>query len=360
MARQPARLFPQLFALLLALLLALAAGPADAQNRFRLTGVVVASETGQPLAYSIIASPSMAVSFFANDSGRFAISNLPVGSVEITVRRLGYVPATVSAHIRGDASDTIVIKLSRVVVHLDAVTVRAHPLCTNPGPPRAASDTALASIFEQLRLNAEQYRLLSYSYPFIYAMDVQRSLMKSGSIVAVDGLPERLINSGRDRRYAPGTAIVPRDREWFFEIPTLLEFADSGFVAVHCFHLAGVESFQDSSFIRVDVVAADSIKDADVDGSIYLHPTTFQIRRTVLVLSKPARRLPALAGLEVTTDFKEVLPSISIVGHVLGVETVRPEPLRDYDEAREEQATTRVMFLGSIPGKDALTRKKSP
>ena len=341
-------------------MLAFAAGPADAQNRARLTGVVVASETGQPLAYSIISSPSLSVSFFANDSGKFAIANLPAGLLEITARHLGYVPATVSAHISSDASDTIVIKLSRVVVHLDAVTVRAYPLGTNPGPPRPASDTALASIFEQLRLNAEQYRLLSYSYPFVYAMDVQRSRMRSGRIVAVDGLPDRLINSGRDRRYKPGTALVPRDREWFFEIPTLLEFADSGFVAVHCFHLVGVEWLEDSSFIRVDVVAADSIKNADVDGSIYLHPTTFQIRRTVLVLSKPVRRVPALAGLEVTTDFKEVLPSISIVAHVLGVETVRPEAKRDYDEAREEQATTRVMFLGSIPGKDALTRKKSP
>ncbi len=82
-----------------------------------------------------------------------------------------------------------------------------------------------------------------------------------------------------------------------------------------------MERFQDSSFIRVDVVATDQIKNADVDGSIYLHPTTFQIRRTVLGLSKPVKQLPELAGLEVTTDFKGVLPSISIVAHVLGVET---------------------------------------
>jgi len=340
------------------LLLFVVATPAVAQGR--LTGVVVSNETGDPLPYSVISASGAGGAFFANDSGKFAIGNLPAGTVDLTVRRLGYVPSTLTVHVAADATENVVIRLSRIAIRLSAVDVRAHPPCTNPGAPRPQDDSTLANIFDQVRLNAEQFRLLSDSYPFVYLMDVwtSRKVKKNGQVV-VDGMSKQLGQSKRPRSYKPGGLYFRRGGQWFFELPTLIELADPAFLGAHCFHFAGVENIEDSAFVRVDLVAHERIKDPDVDGSIYLDPASYQIRRTVLTLTKPLKAAN-LDAMEVTTDFREVLPTVSIIGHVYGSQTLRPNAKRQYDEAFEEQMLIKVEFLGAMPGKDALVRRSSP
>src|SRR5437868_12327251 len=127
-----------------------------------VSGSVVSNETAEPLPYSLI-SLEIGGAFFANDSGRFMISGLPVGPMELQVRRLGYSPSKVTVNITDGGTQSIVVRLSRLAVTLNTVTVQAYPPCTAPGAPSFSQDSTLARIFDQVHLNAEQFLLLSES-----------------------------------------------------------------------------------------------------------------------------------------------------------------------------------------------------
>ena len=105
------------------------------------------------------------------------------------------------------------------------------------------------------------------------------------------------------------------------------------------------------------MVAADRIKDPDVNGTIYLHPETFQVRRTILRLSRPHKNLTDMTDLDVITTFEEIMPSISIVGHVRSVQTMTPTAKIDFEAAYEEQRLISFQFLRKKPGDDS---RKSP
>jgi hypothetical protein len=139
---------------------------------------------------------------------------------------------------------------------------------------------------------------------------------------------------------------------WVFRIPSLEHFADPRFLANHCFYVAGLEDADGPRLLRIDFRAAARLTQPDVDGSIYLDPTTYQIRRSVLTLS---RRPPEVLGLEsmtVTTLFTEILPSISVIGSVSSLSFYDPNvPLGSELVARtEEQVLLRVQFLRGKPG----------
>lgn len=340
-------------ATLLSLCLLIVAPDLGAQaQRGRLAGQVVAQETGEGLPYSIIALPSRASAIFADDSGRFVLYDLPAGTLQLNVRRLGFTPSAITVHVNPGAVDTIRVALARVTVQLNAVTVRAYPSCKNPGAPTVEKDRTLAAVFEQLVMNAQQYRLLSEQYPFAVTMHIQRSqkMRKDGGIVAVDEERQE-IDSRLRQPYRAGRMIQRAGRAQFFTVPTLVDFADPSFVAAHCFHYGGVEPLEDSAVVRIDIVAADRLRTPDVNGSIFLDPRSYQIRRTVLHLSRKPRQTPEVARLEVVTDFKEVLPSIPLIAGVWSTLTMEPQARRSYDEAFELHRLLEVKFVGAIPGR---------
>ena len=330
----------------------LVAAPIEAQTRGRLAGAIIARDSHEPLPYGVVSVPALKIELFADDSGRFTLASLPVGVVQINVRRLGFAPITVLADIRPDIVNTISIELVRVSLKLRAFVVRALPTCSNPGAPTIARDSTLAAVFEQLLLNARQYLLLSEQYPFKYTMHIQRSrkLKASRDVVLLDEeQPE--ISSRLREPYVPGQMIRRRGMGQHFLIPTLVDFADDRFIAAHCFHYGGVENVGDSSAIRIDIVAADRIRSPDVEGSIYLDPGNYQIRRTVLHLSKKPSNIREIDALEVITDFKEVLPSIPLVASVGSTLTINPRAKRNYDEQFESHRLLSVEFEGAVPGK---------
>lgn len=336
------------FALIVALL---PASLLSQTPRGTLAGVIVSHETGEPLAYSIVAIPSLAHERFTTDSGTFVISALPAGPLRLHVRRLGYTPSNITVNVRAGATDTVRIALSRVAFQLNQVTVRAFPPCTNPGPPREQRDSSLMIVFGQLRQNAEQYRLLAESYPFFY--DLQATLsrkLKNDSGVVIDTTEVVRVAGNPGIRYRPGSLVVRRARGYFFRIPTLIDFADPNFINQHCFHYAGREQIDDIDLVRLDVVAARRIREPDVNGSMYLDPQTFLIRRTVLRLSKPLRQMRDLTDMEVTTDFREVMPSIPVISRVWSVQTMDPRAKINFAEAYERQELIGVRFLDAMPG----------
>jgi hypothetical protein len=323
-----------------------------------LTGVVVARGTGETLAYSIVGLPSLARERFATDSGTFYFAQLPTGSLALRVRRLGYAPIDTVVTISMDQSTTVRIELTCIAVQLGRITVSAHPPCLNPGPPTVQKDSGLAVLFTQLRMNAEQYKFLADQYPFEYAVEIVRSTrLKADGSVRNDGRALQRLDAKPPWSYRPGRVLSRRGRNFFFHIPTLIDFADHNFLVQHCFHFGGIQTVDETPLIRIDVVAAERIKEPDVNGTIYLHPETFQVHRSVLRLSRPHKDFRDMTDLDVTTTFEEIMPSISIISHVRSVQTMAPAAKTDFDAAYEEQRLISFQFLRKKPGEDS---RKAP
>ncbi|HEX7938345.1 MAG TPA: carboxypeptidase regulatory-like domain-containing protein [Gemmatimonadaceae bacterium] len=314
-----------------------------------IAGIVVARSTGEALPYSIVEIEGTAFSVFANDSGRFAFRGVATGLHVLHVRRLGFTPADVSVQVQTGAADTLTVSLDHVAVQLGGVTVRAFPPCTAPGPP-AASDSALTTIFEQVKLNARQYKYLAEHYPFDQVVEVHKTRKLRGSKDALLGEPLHNVtyHSTDKRQYAPGGILKRRGRDWYFEIPELIDVAEPSFINAHCWHYAGVDTIDDVEHYRVDIVAADTLPDADVNGSFYINSRSFQIRRSVLHFSRRPSQVKSVESMETTTEFFEVLPSIPVISKVRSVQVIDPSSL--YSETYEDQRTIDIKFRNRKPG----------
>lgn len=321
-----------------------------------LVGIVTAKEGGIALGYSVVSVASPTREQFTNEQGVFVLPGLPAGAAHLRVRHLGYTPAELDVEVHAGVADTIRIVLTHIVVHLSAVQVRAYPPCLRPGAPVVAEDPAFATVFDQLRQNAEQYRLLTRQYPFVYGVERTSGLVFASNLTRRQHVDTVAMRSADEWRYRPGT-IVQQDRRVFFRdvtmhIPDLAHFADPVFVANHCFHNAGVDTVDGQSLLRIDFVAAARIREPDVEGSLYLDPTTFQIRRTVLHLSKMPPSIADLVETEATTLFAELVPSVPIIAAVSSINRLRPSTRqRDPVTATtEEQRLIAVAFTRGRPG----------
>lgn len=341
-----------------ALLLGLVASRAAAQVG-SIVGHVTTREEQQPLPYSVVSITALSREQFTNDRGTFVLAGLPAGSYRLRVRHLGYSPADVEVTVRAGATDTVRVVLTKLAVRLNAVEVRAYPECREPGAPSFAKDSAFALVFDQLKQNAEQFRLLTKAYPFKYA--VERVLGTTFRSSARKEKPDTLILASADEwRYVPGEVVTQERRALIFRgnvmmhIPTLAHFADNAFIANHCFHNGGVETVEGQDLVRVDFVAASRIRSPDVDGSMYLDPATFQIRRSFLHLSRSPNAVPDLLATEVVTVFAELYPSIPVITTISSVSKVRPPKgrliLNPPTATTEDQRLIAVEFTGRKPG----------
>lgn len=323
-------------------------------------GVIVAKGTNVRLPYGIVSIVGLEREQFSTDSGTFFIGGVPRGTWTLRVRRLGFLPVDLPVVVTDSATTDVTVELQRTAVRLLGVNVRSYPPCREPGAPSAEVDSSLATIFTQLRLNAQQYRLLADAYPFTYIMEaVHTQRMKKTGEVMLDRKDYVRETSNSDWRYKPGGMVSRRRSNWFFHVPELKDLADSLFVSSHCFHYAGTETVHDSLMIRVDFVAAERIKDSDVNGSVYFHPETFQVQRTLLQLSKPIPQLKEITDFEITTDFAEIMPSVPIIANIWSVQTLDPKSWRPYDVAYEHQHIISFGFVGRKPGDEIKADAKA-
>ena len=87
---------------------------------------------------------------------------------------------------------------------------------------------------------------------------------------------------------------------------------------------------------------------------MYLDRETFQIRRSTLRLTRVPEAVPQISAVEVITDFREIMPSISVPAsirsaHVLHTDRTRPVLP---DTAYETQRMVGLTFLKTRPGED--------
>lgn len=278
-------------------------------------GTVTSAETGQGLGYSIVTLYPVTGRQFTDAGGAFTFG-IAAGTYMLSVRQIGYTPLDTQLVIHADT--TVNVALRRLAIELPPVTIAALP-CTEPGVPDS-SDASLLTVFEQLQENARRYELLARSYPFRYDLEIaERTVNQRGDT----GKPNRwkLHFSSRDTRpYQVGRVIEPAWGPWRNPMGTHLihdtDLSDLGnetFIANHCFNLAGTDTLGGQEWVRIDFQPASHIASADMAGSAYLDPTTFQVRYTITSITRPERsELYDLQSVVFFTRFGSIAPGVPL------------------------------------------------
>ena len=325
-----------------------------------VVGFVTMKAANTELPYSVVSIPTLARDQFTDDRGVFRMAGLPPGRLRLRIRHVGYSPEELDVLVQAGVVDTIRVALTRIAVRLTAMHVSAYPECLSPGPP-LVSDTAFTAIFEQLKQNAEQFRLLTTEYPFIAGVQRTTSTLYGTDDLRREVVDTITLSSDAQWAYKPGTVVV-REKHFMrsdgpvtMRIPSLANFADSLFIANHCYYNGGLETVDGRELVRIDFVAASALKEPDVDGSMFLDPATFQIRRSFLHLSKQPKAVPDVLGTEATTVFAELFPSVPVIAMVNSVNRLKVGRLRNRPatQTREDQQLIAVAFTGRKPGEDA-------
>ncbi len=147
---------------------------ARAQEPVPLPGVVrgeVRAASGERIPYAIVVLGPGARQRFADDSGAFRFEGVPSGAHRLLVRQVGYSPLDTAVAVVPEGTLTLSLHLTPLTVRLSDVTISVPAQCVRPGLPDSVQHPDLASVFEQLKENAERYRLLADSYPAEYRME---------------------------------------------------------------------------------------------------------------------------------------------------------------------------------------------
>lgn len=288
-----------------------------------LHGTVVDAETGEPLAYSIVSLHPGAAEHFTDQAGAFTFTHVSPGTYRLVVRQIGYVPADTTVVVGPESDLSIRITLRRVAVELPPITVTGALTCVQPGPPDSVVTPALAAVFDQLLENARRYRLLADSFPFSFVLERAYSSDRKPPF-EVDTINQRSVDERRG--YRPGHVIDDGTGPWrdrrVVLLPGLEELADSAFVSAHCFRLAGRDTTEGETLIRVDFEPAATLRSSDVGGAAYLDMGSYQLRYTRVRLTRPQRDLPGVLGLVATVRFRQIAPGVVLQDHVRVVRTL--------------------------------------
>jgi hypothetical protein len=344
----------------LAAVVLIANGTAAAQGTQQgalLIGDVVNRETGTPLAHSMVTVLPAQHQTFTSDAGVFAIANLEPGRYRIRAAHIGYAPVEMNVEIPATgAPPRLKIELTHLSMQLATVRVTAGARCTTPGRPDPTKEPDFAAIVAQVRLNAEQYQVLSDSFPFSYQDEKVYQAMRRDS-TRFDPSIERVTfrSDAHGWEYKMGDVLeTKRNGETVMHLPTLRDFASYEFLNNHCFHYGGLEATRDGNMIRIDFQADVQIRTPDVDGSVYLDAQTYAIRRAELQLSKIPKELPQIGAVHVQTIFSEIAPSIDMMKDIHGITWFRRRGIGGRVAETEDQHVSNIVWLGANPSKAAV------
>lgn len=317
-----------------------------------LRGTVVTAETRHPLGFSIVALTPTAAQRFTDAAGRFAFPDIAPGTYLLSVRQIAYAPFDTQIVVREDSATNVVVALHHLAIELPPVTIAGRPVCRNPGPPDAGTVPALAAVFEQLQEHARRFQLLADSYPFDYWLEqTLREVNTRGDTLRpmVDTIR---LGSRTERPYEVGRVVTPGWGPWRADVllvrtPTLEEFGNATFVKHHCFQLAGRDTIEGETLVRIDFEPAANLGWADMAGSAYLDSITYQLRFTESSLTRPERSpLTEVATMVTRTRFRQIGPGIPVQDYLRAVTTFRSGGRR---RRIETQRTVEVRFKRPPP-----------
>lgn len=332
-------------------LLWLACAPIAAAQQPALRGSVTSAETGQPLGFSIVTLRPTNHKQFTDSAGAFAFSGIAAGTYLVSVRQIAYAPLDTQIVI-GDRAATIRLSLRHLAIELPPVTITSRPRCSNPGPPDPKATPALAAVFAQLREHAQRFRLLADAYPFEYRLEqTLREVTSRGDTLRPVVRTIRL-DSRSERPYEVGRVVAPGWGPWgsdrlVVHTPSLEDFGNTTFVQHHCFHLAGRDTIEGETLLRIDFEPAAKLGWADMAGSAYLDSITYQLRFTESSLTRPERsQLTEVASMVTRTRFRQIGPGIPVQDYLRAVTTFRSGGRR---RRIETQRTVDVRFKRPPP-----------
>ena len=280
-----------------------------------LRGVVLGAETSEPLGFSIVTLIPNVGRQFTDHRGVFTFSEVPAGIYLLSVRQIGYTPLDTQIVINESVPPSLTVVLRHLAVELPAIT------------------PALASVFGQLVENARRLELLADSHPFRFRLERRfREVNRRGDSLGalVDTL--ELDHNEVRRRYRPGLIVAPGAGPWqgllVVTLASLHELGDSAFHQNHCFRLAGLDTIEGETLVRIDFEPVDGLRAPDIAGSAYLDSITYGLRYTETLLTRPQRsRIPNISTLVARTRFTDIAPGIALQEYVLAETKFRGGPI---------------------------------
>ena len=320
---------------------------------------VVEAGPGDPVPYAVVALTPRFAQRFTDGSGSFAFSRVPAGTYHLVARQVGFKPLDTTVVVAASQTLAVTVTLERLTVQLEEITVVTSRGCTQPGPPDAGSPE-LAALFDQLRQNAQRYRLLASAYQFRYRMARTFSDVDELGNVAwtrtdtVEYVSSALVN------YRPGEVVgvapLPDGTTTRAVIlPTLSDLADSVFQAHHCFGFVGRVEQGGAEVVRFSFRPPDAQQAPDLEGDVDLDPRSYQIRRASVSLTHADKAQDGMRSATSTITFAEVLPNIVVQKRVESVQ-VLAEPAvltggrKHIERYVEDQQLAGVHFLRPLPG----------
>lgn len=332
----------------------------DLMNTGTVAGVVRAAPTNVPLPYAVLAISSVGIERFSGADGRYRLTQVPAGTYQLQVRRIGFVPQTFTVTVTAGATTNLDIGLVQVPVRLTAMLVRPVEPCLKPGLPDPSKEPGIATLVELLRENAETYRTLVQQHPYAYA--IYRALGSTlNDSVRITNIGAERINGIRAVRYKPGKVVESARGQSTMQLPTVLDLTDKAFIENHCFHYRGTSVNNGATWFSLEVRAAEKIKAPDVHGIFWLDSATAQLRRMELELSRPDKlpsQLRDIQAVVVRTTFLEIAPGLSVVDDVCAINFLRPGK-RPQPHPLELQHVQGVAFVGAAPP-DVAPRRDFP
>jgi hypothetical protein len=329
----------------------LAARDARGQGAPVIYGFVRTAEGGMAMPYSVVAMSSLNREQFTNDVGGFTLRELPVGPLTLRFRHVGFAPHDTTVVLRTGDTLHFDVALTRLAIRLDAMHVTAACATTQD----VAASATLAELFEQVRQNAEQYRLLVRSHPFTRRMRVAEIVRTDDGKSAL-GAPEVLIlDSDVDQGYKPGQVFrrsEGRNRDLVVALPELPDFADSLFIAKHCFSYGGDTTVDSVSVVRVAFSPVTDLTEPDLSGVIMLRADDYAIWAVDQVTTAVPKNVASeIASVRAVTRFQDILPGIAVISNVESF--LAPGPHRMRSEPK-------VVSRGEVQRLVELKWKKGP
>jgi hypothetical protein len=281
---------------------------AEAQNA-SVSGQVNLKDGGQPLGYTTVSILSESRQLLTNESGKFVLLHIAPGNVRLRFKRIGFGPKDTTIRVAAGESVDLRIEMTRIALQLPAMLVTGK--CTNETPSEPQPQV-LAELFDQVHQNAERARLLSKQKPFVLHVYRMQGMQRGGRMIP------SLADTGMRRvdylPYVPAKVVsYDSTAGWVFHLPDLLNFADSAFISTHCFRYAGQGRWESDSVIKVDYEPVPWLdKETDIQGTIYLRATDYQLVGTTTSLNRIPRQFwsSQLQALSVHARFGEIVSGI--------------------------------------------------
>ena len=326
-------------------LCALALAQLAAGQQSTIRGRVIGAETGEPLGFSMVTLIPTGTKRFADVAGEFVFPGVAPGTHLLSVRQIGYAPLDTQIVVREDSAVMLVLRLRHLAIELPPVTITGHERCTSPGPPDRSADPALAAVFDQLVENAHRLDVLDDASPVRFRLErTIREVNWRGDTSTVTAGTIELDRRETRRRYRPGNIVRPGWGPFqgtiVVTLASLHELGDSAFHRTHCFQLAGRDTIEGETLVRIDFAPAARLGTSDIAGSAYFDSLTYRLRFTETALTRPERAdIRGLRTLVARTRFRDIVPGVALQDCVRAVWTFGFGPVRSQIET---QRTTDV------------------